>query len=240
MTKKFVPNKAFVMAAGFGTRMRPLTLSVPKPLVEINSRTLLDYILDHLNASGVRDVVVNAHYLADKICAYASARADMNVGVSVEDEILDTGGGLFKVIDQFDGEPFIVINGDSFWVNSAHDFQSDLITNMSDAWDDEEMDILIALQPVSSMELTQGVGDYFIESDGRARRALDKNGTHMFTSVRINHPRIFDGAPSGAFSYLQLLDQAQQAGRLYAYEHKGDWHHISTPEDLNRVEEALF
>ncbi len=228
------------MAAGFGTRMRPLTLSVPKPLVEINGRTLLDYILDHLKESGVRDVVVNAHYLSEKICTYANTRSDLNVHVSVEENILDTGGGLKKALSEFDGKPFIVINGDSFWVNGDRDHGSDLITKMSAIWNDESMDILIALQPVSNMKLTQGVGDYFIDSDGRARRALDKNGTHMFTSVRINHSRIFDESPSGAFSYLDLLDKAESSGRLYAYEHKGDWHHISTPDDLKRVEEALY
>lgn len=224
------------MAAGFGSRLRPLTLHTPKPLVQIGGRSLLDYIVDHLQAAGVRDIVLNAHYLHEKIVAYARTRTDVDLSVSVEEVLLDTGGGLRKMIDHFGDKPFYVVNGDAFWEDSS----ASLLDGMAERWDAARMDILIALQPVETMRLTQGVGDYFIDADGRARRALDKLGTHMFTSIRINHPRIFDGSPAGAFSYLDLLDQAQERGRLYAYVHQGHWHHISTPADLQAVEKAVF
>ncbi len=109
---------------------------------------------------------------------------------------------------------------------------------MKEAWNDNTMDILILLQPVSSMHLTQGIGDYDIDAQGRATRSLDKSGQYMFTSIRINHPRIFDNTPNGAFSYLQCLDTAQAKGRLHAIIHDNDWHHISTPKDLETVDAA--
>ena len=224
------------MAAGFGSRLRPLTDTVPKPLVRVGGRPIVDYIIDHLKRAGVRDVCMNAHYLREKITAYAQARTDVDICVSLEDEILDTGGGLQKAIGHFNGKPFWVVNGDAFWVP----FDSMLLDEMSAMWDAEAMDILIALQPVESMQVTKGVGDYFIDSDGRARRSLDKTGTHMFTSVRLNHPRIVEGRAPAAFSYLALLDQAEKAGRLFAFPHEGDWHHISTPDDLIAVEKAVF
>ena len=224
------------MAAGFGSRLRPLTDHTPKPLVQVGGRPIVDYIIDHLKQAGVQKICMNAHYLAAQISAYARARTDVDVCVSVEEDILDTGGGLQKVIGDFQGAPFWVVNGDAFWVP----FESTLLDQMAQMWDTEAMDILIALQPVEIMKVTQGVGDYFIDADGRARRSLDKTGTHMFTSVRINHPRIFDGVQSGAFSYLDLLDKAEKDGRLFAFPHQGDWHHISTPDDLTAVEKAVF
>lgn len=228
------------MAAGFGTRMRPLTDHVPKPLVQLSGRPLLDYIVDHLKDFGISDITVNAHYLADEIFSYARARRDVDVRVSYEADILDTGLGLKNAIHHFGDRPFFVINGDSFWVNSADDHKSDLLSNMADHWDADKMDVLIALQPVTSMSLTKPVGDYVIDADGRAVRSLDKSGTHMFTSVRINAPSVCAGMPGEPFSYLRIMDEAQLKGRLYAYEHAGDWHHISTPEDLKRVEEEVF
>lgn len=224
------------MAAGFGSRLRPMTLTTPKPLVPVGGRPLLDYIIDHLKGAGVRDIIMNAHYLYDQIVAYSRTRTDVDLRVSIEDEILNTGGGLQKALPLFGRQAFYVVNGDAFWLP----FQSALLDDMAGAWDDSAMDILLALQPVEHMHVTRGVGDYFIDAQGRARRALDKDGTHMFTSVRINHPRIFDGLETGAFSYLDLMDKAEAQGRLFAHVHTGDWHHISTPADLEAVEKAVF
>ena len=108
-----------------------------------------------------------------------------------------------------------------------------------EAWDPDKMDILILLQPLEKMSLTHGVGDYDLDQDGRAIRSPDQKGSYMFTSMRINAPHIFNDAPDGAFSYLQLLDQAQTRGRLYGLVHDGNWHHISTPDDVKRVNDAL-
>ncbi len=237
MQSSMKPDKAFVMAAGFGSRLQPLTLTRPKPLVEVAGQPLLSHIIDALRDVGVRDVTINAHYLSEQIESYAKSRDDVALHVSYEPEILDTGGGLKQVLSYFKNCPFYVINGDAYWVDDP--LKNSALDVLFSYWDSDVMDILMLLQPVDQMVLTQGVGDYDLQKDGQAVRRLDKGGDYMFTSLRINHPRIFDDAPDGAFSYLQLMDAAQAKGRLYGVVYEGDWHHISTPADLQAVNESL-
>lgn len=244
-------DKAFILAAGRGTRMKPLTDRLPKPLAEVAGRSLLERSLEHLRDAGVSDVVINTHHLADQIEAkinsylHPSPRRGedkgggalkMDIHLSHEPRLLDTGGGIYKALQHFQENPFYVLSGDGLWTDGAHE---NALRRLAKAWDPEVMDILMLLQPVSVFALTEGIGDYDLLPDGRARRSPDKTGTHMFTSIRINHPRIFANAPHGAFSYLTLLDAAQQAGRLYGLEHDGEWHHISTMENLAAVD-AVF
>lgn len=225
-------EKAFVLGAGLGTRMRPVTNTIPKPLVQVQGRSLLDRTYDHLKDHGVHTIVVNTHHLPDKMTEAVRARADIKSLISYEPELLDTGGGIKKALDHFDGEPFFVLSGDGLWTDGS---SGRALERMNRLWDPEIMDILILLQPLETFNLTTGVGDYDLGHDGRARRSLNRSGTHMFTSMRINHPRIFQGAPEGAFSYLNLLDAAERTGRLYGLIHDGQWHHISTVQDLENV-----
>ena len=231
---KTIPSKAFILAAGLGSRLRPYTDNVPKPLVSVRDRTLLDRTLDHLHALGLKDVVLNTHYLADHIKQAMVNRPEFNTAISYEEELLDTGGGIKNTITHFD-DAFYVLSGDGLWENTPN---QNTLENMAKQWDSKTMDILILLQPVSTMALTKGVGDYTLDEEGIPIRSLDKTGEYMFTSMRINHPRIFNNAPEGAFSYRDLMDQAQDKGRLHAIIHDGDWHHISTPEDLEKVNAA--
>lgn len=233
------PEKAFILAAGYGTRMRPLTNARPKPLVEIAGRPLLDYILDHLLDAEIREVVVNAHYHGDQIIGWAadrSKRFDLPIHVSVEEVLLETGGGVKKALPYFDGAPFYVTVGDAFWVNAPG--ENSLLT-LAENWNPDVMDMLITLQDIETMVLTKGLGDYELNVDGRCVRSLDKTGTYMFSNIRINHPRVFDDTPEGSFSFLECLDKTESQGRLYGLAHAGDWHHISTPEDLARVNENI-
>ncbi|MGB0718981.1 MAG: nucleotidyltransferase family protein [Bdellovibrionales bacterium] len=227
------PDKAFILAAGLGTRLRPYTNDRPKPLVKVAGKTLLDRTLDHLCAANIHDITANTHYLPDQIKTTLNARTDIAAHISHEPELLDTGGGIKKMLHRFDA-PFYVLSGDGLWDNAG---DQNTLQDMAAAWNPDTMDILIVLQPVSTMTLTKGIGDYDLDKNGRAIRAMDKTGQYMFTSMRINHPRIFDQTPDGAFSYLDLLDKAQQNGRLYGMIHRGDWHHISTPDDLETVDE---
>lgn len=230
-----IPEKAFVLAAGYGKRLRPYTDHCPKPLVQVGGRSLIDHTLDHLQKAGVKDVTVNVHYLGDVLIDHLQQRKSPALHFSREEELLDTGGGIKKALKNFGPEPFFVLSGDGLWENAPG--QSTL-QQMAASWDKTRMDILILLQPVSSMRLTQGAGDYDIDDQGRAQRSPDKTGAYMFTSMRINNPEIFRSMPDAAFSYLELLDRAEQKGRLYALVHTGDWHHISTPEDLESVNAA--
>ena len=229
------PEKAFILAAGYGSRMKPLTDTRPKPMVEIAGKPLLDYILEHLVEAEVREVVVNAHHHGDQIVDWAETRAErfgLPVHVSVEEELLDGGGGVKNALSYFEDEPFYVIAGDAFWVNAL---EQGTLADLAKRWDADKMDCLLLLQDANRMTLTKGVGDYDLNADGRCMRSLDKTGTHMFTSLRIDHPRIFEETPEGSFSFLECMDAAQAAGRLFGLEHQGDWYHISTPEDLAAV-----
>lgn len=230
------PDKAFILAAGLGTRMRPLTDERPKPMVEVAGRALIDYALDHLAEAGISDVTVNLHHKAEMLQQYLQQKSFVQFHFSFEEELLDTGGGIKKAIQHFDAAPFYVVSGDALWSDGPG---GSALKRLAAAWDPAKMDILILLQDVRSMKLTKGIGDYHLEEDGRAVRSYERQGTHMFTSIRLNAPKIFDMAPEGAFSYLDLMDAAQKRGRLFGLEHDGDWHHISTPADLAAVNAAL-
>lgn len=230
------PNHAFILAAGQGTRLRPYTDNIPKPMVEVNGRPILDYTLEKLKKSGVENVIINTSYLGDRIKNYTDQVQDINITLSPEDELLDTGGGVKKALDTMAGKPFYLINGDALWVDGPEMSALDIL---AEKWQPDQMDILLLLQPVDAMTLTKGIGDYGIDDQGRAVRSKDKTGAYMFGGIRITKPEIFENTPEGAFSFLQLMDQAQEQGRLYGLIHQGDWHHISTPEDLENVNGAF-
>lgn len=230
-----VPEKAFLLAAGMGTRLRPHTDTMPKPMVRVAGRPLLDYALDKLAAHGVKDVWINLHYLPEVIKTHLQGRNDLNIHYSEEKTLLNTGGGVKKCLKRLGNDPFLMINGDALWENR----NKEAILQLSEAYAPEKTDILMLLQPVSSMKLTNGTGDY--DGDGiNAVRSRDKQGQFMFTGIRIVHPRLFQypQASPDIFSFLELMDEAEKRGRLHYIIHEGDWHHISTPDDLAAVEAA--
>jgi MurNAc alpha-1-phosphate uridylyltransferase len=233
----FKPKKAFILAAGLGTRMRPLTDSIPKPMVEVGGRSLIYHTLDKLDAAGVREVMVNMHYKPEILQAHLDnyPQQKLKIHTSFEPEILDTGGGIVKVLPFFGDQPFFVIAGDAFWTEG----KLPAFEQLTQQWDDVRMDILTLMQPLTRMTLTQGAGDYDVLPDGRVQRSLDKNGHSMWTNIRLNHPRIYRNCPQGPFSFLKIMDETQSKGRFFAMEHSGDWHHISTPQDLTAVNRSV-
>lgn len=236
MTDSSSSPHAFVLAAGLGTRLRPHTDHLPKPLVPVAGRPLLDYILDHLKEAGVRQITVNLHHRPELVRLYLESRLDLDITQSPEDELLDTGGGLVRARDTLGSAPFFMINGDAFWTDGP---AGSALRRLQQEFDPDMMDILLLLLPVARMSLTGGVGDYDLLPNGHAVRSHDKTGLQMFTGVRLCHPRILENVPPGKFSFLELMDRAEKAGRLYGLEHDGDWHHISTPEDLFAVNRAM-
>lgn len=227
-----IDDTAFILAAGFGTRLRPYTNDMPKPMVAVDGKPMIDHALEELAHAGIKRCVVNTHYKADILQQHLENREQAPATIiSHEEDILDTGGGIKNALSHF-AAPFIIVSGDSVWENASH---QNTLQAMRDAWNPKIMDILILLQPTDTMTLTKGVGDYDLDEKGRATRCKDKDGQYMWTSIRINTPDIFNAAPDGPFSYLQLLDAAQEKGRLYGIVHEGIWHHISTPEDLEAV-----
>lgn len=235
-SEKRKPENAFILAAGKGTRMKPHTDTKPKPMVELAGRPLIDHTIDALIAAGVKNIVVNLHYFGNQLENHLKQRTDVNISFSKEPALLDTGGGVRKAARMLGDDPFFVLSGDGFWTEGP---DSKALERMAESWDPDKMDILILLQKAGDMELTAGVGDYTLDKDGRATRSSDKSGDYMFTSIRIMRPEILRGSPEGAFSYLDLLDRAQEEGRLYGLVHDGHWHHISTPADLEKVDASL-
>ena len=231
------PNNAFILAAGKGTRLRPYTDTMPKPLVPVNGRAILDYTIEKLVKDRVNNITINLNYLGDRIKKHLKNRNNININFSTESELLDTGGGVKKALRTMNNQPFYLINGDALWEDKNP--KNSTLTQLANMWDPAKMDILLLLQPVNTMDLTKGVGDYNISNDGVAIRCKNKQGEYMFTGVRIVNPAIFNNTPDKEFSFLTLMDKAEKQGRLHALIHDGVWHHISTPKDLDNVNYAM-
>ena len=227
-------DTAMVLAAGLGTRMRPLTDDKPKPMVTLAGRTLLDRALDRLAEAAVHRTVVNTHYFADVIHRHLAGRD--GIVLSHEPNILETGGGVRRALPLLGGKPFFVVNSDAVWLDGS----SPALSRLAAAWDDARMDALLLLQPVGAAIGYYGRGDYHRAGDGTLRRrGASETSPYLFAGVQILHPRLFAGAPDGPFSLNLLYDAAQAAGRLHGIEHDAEWFHVGTPEELARTEEYL-
>jgi len=232
----FKPDHAFILAAGKGSRLRPYTDSIPKPMVAVGGQPIIDRTIDKLIAAGVKHVTVNTHYMADILENHLQQRNDIAITFSREEKLLDTGGGVKNALHTMGDKPFYVIAGDAVWTDGP---SGAALLRLADAWDAQKMDIITLLQPLSSMTLTDGIGDFDLQEDGRTIRKPDKTGSYMWTNIRINTPDIFRDAPNEAFSFLDLMDRTEKKGRFYALPHEGSWHHISTPAELERVNKSM-
>jgi MurNAc alpha-1-phosphate uridylyltransferase len=225
-----------VLAAGRGLRLRPITESRPKPLVEMAGRSLLDRVLDRLAASGVADCVINTHHLGAMIHEHLTARATPRIRFSDEDALLDTGGGVKRALPLLGDGPFYIANADVLWL----DGRRPALERLARAWDEGAMDALLLVHPTVRAYGYDGQGDFFLDPAGRARRRrAGEVAPYVFTGIEIAHPRLFDGAPDGAFSINLLFDRAEHAGRLAAIVHDGEWFHVGTPDSLAGAEAAL-
>lgn len=233
-----LPKKAFVLAAGIGERMRPLTNNCPKPLLYVGGATMLDRALDALVEAGVEEVVVNTHYLGHMIEEHLKNRKAPRITFSREEKLLDTGGGVKKMLSFFGDEPFYVLNADVLWLNGGG---TSTLRQMAAAWDASKMDLMLLLHTTQDLPTYAGKGDYYL-ADGTDqpvfKQRTDKAANFIFAGPRIVHPRLFEGSPDGAFSFLELFHKAELSNRLYAHRHDGDWHHVGTPEafeETNRI-----
>lgn len=229
------PDQAFILAAGMGTRLRPYTDTMPKPMVDVGGQSIIKRTIDKLDQAGVCKIAINTHYLAEVLEDHLSSITKPEIIFSREESLLNTGGGIKKALHHLNDEPFYIINGDALWEDKGFP----ALNRLAQAWDDHTMDILILLQPVNKMALTHGVGDYHLDDDGKATRSKNKDGNYMFAGIRIASPRIFNETGDDAFSFLTLMDKAESQGRLYGIAHDGAWHHISTPEELEAVDHHL-
>ena len=232
-------ERGMVLAAGFGLRMRPLTLTMPKPLIPVAGRSMLDRALDHFAAAGVETAVVNAHYLGQRIALHVAMRMNqgrdkLGILLSHEDTILDTGGGVMQALPDLMPEPFYVANGDILW----RDGVTPALQRLAAAWDEGAMDALLLVHDKDKAIGYDGAGDFDL-AGGKLTRRMGDVAPFVFTGVQILHPRLFASAPTGAFSLNKLYDKAAAAGRLRGIVHDGDWYHIGTPDGLALAERHL-
>ena len=233
-----LPTTAMVMAAGLGKRMRPLTASRPKPLVEVAGKALIDHSLDRLRAAGIRNVVVNVHYLADALEAHLKRHAgDLDVTVSDErKQLLETGGGMVKARDHLGDAPFLTVNSDNLWVDGP----IDAIHLLAERWDDERMDALLLLVPQARAHGHNGRGDFHMDPVGRLiRRKTGRVAPFVFTGVQLVSPRLLDDPPPSPFGTMLLWERAIAAGRLYGVVHQGLWFDVGTPKAIPLTEAML-
>jgi MurNAc alpha-1-phosphate uridylyltransferase len=233
-----VPSTAMIMAAGLGKRMRPLTATRPKPLIEVAGKALLDHVLDRLRAAGVKKVVVNVHYLADALEAHLAGRAK-GLDVVISDErnlLMETGGGLVQAAPLIDSDPFLSVNSDNLWVDGT----ADTLRLLASHWDDSRMDALLLLVPLARAGNHRGMGDFHMDRSGRLKRRRQSHvAPFVFTGVQMLSKRLLRDAPEGPFSTNILWDRAIEEGRCFGAVHQGLWFDVGTPKSIPQTEAAL-
>jgi MurNAc alpha-1-phosphate uridylyltransferase len=230
------PAAAMVLAAGLGKRMRPITNTMPKPLIRVAGKTLLDWGLDSLAEAGVSKAVVNVHYFPEQIVAHVARRATPAVWISDESvELLDSGGGIVKALPLLGRAPFFILNADTFWIDRC----SSNLDRLALAWDPSRMDILLMLANMRSTTGHNGGSDFLLASDGRLSRSAGASEGLIYAGAAIVHPRIFAGAPAGAHSLNLHFDRAIAAGRLYGIEMDGRWITVGTPDAIPLAEATV-
>jgi MurNAc alpha-1-phosphate uridylyltransferase len=233
-----VPQTAMVLAAGYGERMRPLTNTRPKPLVEVSGRALLDHVLDKLAQAGVGTAVINVHYLADQIEKHVAGRKAPRIVISDErDTLLDTGGGVVKALPLLGSEPFFLINSDSIWLDGTRGN----LQRLAAAFDPARMDALLLLAPSATSIGYAGRGDFAMAPDGRLRPRTEREVTpFVYAGAAMFSPALFTDTPQGPFSLNRLFVKAAEAERLFGLRLDGIWMHVGTPDAIALAERAIL
>ena len=232
-----MPRAAMVLAAGFGERMRPLTDKLPKPLIAVAGKPLIDHVLDRLAAAGIERAVINVHYLADLIERHVGARQRPRITISDERQaLLDTGGGVVKALGTLGREPFIHVNSDTIWIDGV----KPNLERLAEAFDAATMDGLLLLAPSAGSIGYAGRGDFIMAADGRLRpRAEPDIAPFVYAGAALLRPELFKDAPAGAFSLTRLFERAAAAGRLHGLRLEGRWMHVGTPSAIADAEAAI-
>ena len=230
------PRTAMILAAGLGTRMRPLTDHCPKPLLKVAGRPMIDLVLAHAAGVGVRRAVVNLHYLGQMLRDHLAARTEPEVVFSEEQPvILETGGGIVQALPLLGAAPFYTVNSDAVWAGPNP------LACLAEAWDAAAMDALLLLVPRGRARGYTRAGDFFLDAEGAAplRRGSADAAPQVYTGAQIIAPEVFAGAPEGAFSVNLIWDRLLARGRLAAVTYPGAWVDVGTPAGLAEAEAAL-
>jgi len=233
-----VPRYAMILAAGLGTRMRPLTDAMPKPLVAVGGKPLINHVLDHLAAVGVDTAVVNVHHFADQIEQHLKPRRAPKIVISDErDAVLGTGGGVVKALPLIGAAPFFVLNSDTLWIDGV----KPNLERLAAAFQPATMDALLMLAPTATSVGYGGRGDFAMAPDGKLRRRPEREVVpFVYAGIAILSPALFQETPSGAFALTQLFDRAIEQERLYGLRLEGVWMHVGTPDAVAAAEHAIL
>ena len=232
------PRTAMVLAAGLGKRMRPYSAALPKPLVEVAGRALIDHVLDKLAAAGIERAVVNVHYRAELIERHLASRVRPEILISDErGELLETGGGIVKALPLLGDAPFVLVNSDTLWIDGVRPN----LTRLAENFDPDRMDILLLMAPTATSIGYSGRGDYGMLPDGALRKRKEKEVVpFVYAGAAILSPAIFEGAPKGEFSLTRMFDRANEQERLFGLRLDGVWMHVGTPDAVHAAEEAFL
>jgi len=232
-----MPRKAMVLAAGLGQRLRPYTDTIPKPLLPVAGKPLIDWTLDHLEHAGIGDVVINSFYRADKLQEHVTHRLYPQVKMIMEEELLGTGGAIQNALPNFEGESFFVLHSNIIWINQGRP----AFTRLADYWEDDKMDVLALVIDKTQLPWYKGKGDYLVlDTDYQLKRvAPGQDSPILSAGIFLIHPRAFANMPDGAFPLTQVLDDAHSRGRFYGLLHQGEWFGISTGQDYQTVNHML-
>ena len=227
-----------VFAAGLGTRMRPITHALPKPLIPVGGKALIDHVLDRFAEAGLERAIVNVHYRADQIEAHLAHRLRAPA-ITISDEraeLLDQGGGIRKVLPRFAGEPFFLCNTDAFWLEGPRSNLATLVAR----WDPEVMDVLLLVAATTSSVGVDWPGDFAMTSEGRLRRRADEETVpFVYTGVGIIKPSLFAQVPNGPTRLAPFFFAAAEQGRLHGQALEGQWLHVGTPEAIGQAEDTI-
>jgi N-acetyl-alpha-D-muramate 1-phosphate uridylyltransferase len=234
---RVVPRRAMVLAAGLGTRMRPLTDSTPKPLIKVAGKPLIDHVLDRLADVGVERAVVNVHHFAEQLQRHLAHRQHPKIVISDERGLLlGTGGGVRKALPELGGAPFFHVNSDTIWIDGV---KSNL-SRLAGSFDPATTDALLLLAPTTGSVGYSGRGDFSMTSDGRLlKRTEQEVAPFVYAGAAILSPTLFEDAPSGEFSLTSLFERAAHAKRLHGLRLDGVWMHVGTPEAIGEAEAAI-
>ncbi len=231
------PKTAMVLAAGLGTRMRPFTDEIPKPLIEVGGKALIDYTLDRFRDAGVIEAIVNVHYRADQIEAHLRARTAPQIIISDErGRLLETGGGLKKACPHFGAAPVFCTNTDAIMFDQNG---KDACAVLSDAWNNQTMDALLLLAPIAQTSGYDGKGDFDHAQDERISFRTKDTAPCVFTGLQIISPSLIEEGPDGPFSTKYLWDLAAKRGKLFGARYDGYWMHVGDPDGLEKAERFL-
>jgi N-acetyl-alpha-D-muramate 1-phosphate uridylyltransferase len=229
-------NTAMILAAGLGTRMRPITNTMPKPLIKVAGKALIDYIFDSCRVGGVTQAIVNVHYLADQMETHALTVKNPRVFISDErNQLLDSGGGVKKALAHLGQDAFFILNADAIWTETGEPSLNRLRAH----WNPKTMDILLLLAHSQGATGWSGRGDFIMDEAGRLKRpGKDETTPHIYAGAGIWKRGLFDGRPD-IFSLNLLFDEAIKHGRLHGMTLNRLWMHVGTPDAIPEAEAAM-